>query len=99
MSLFQQFVECSVFRLHPGPLHRIDDDGGRMRGAMCPSTGSRYPVVVPIAVIRYLIDLFGAPIQRCPRGRANLGLLARNRDAQPLHCMHHPRLEQSWIFI
>jgi hypothetical protein len=28
------------------PLHRVDDDGGRTRGAMCPSTGSPYPVVV-----------------------------------------------------
>jgi hypothetical protein len=45
-SLRQQFVECSVYRVHFGPRHRVDDDGGRMSSAMCPSTGSRYPVVV-----------------------------------------------------
>jgi hypothetical protein len=43
-SLREQLVECSVFRVHFGPLYRVDDDGGRTRGAICPSTGSPYLV-------------------------------------------------------
>jgi hypothetical protein len=43
-SLREQLVECSVFRVHFGPLFRVDNDGGRTRGAICPSTGSPYLV-------------------------------------------------------
>jgi hypothetical protein len=45
-SLREQLVECSVFRLHFGPLYRVDDDGGRTRGAICPSTGSPFLVAL-----------------------------------------------------
>jgi len=45
-SLVKQFVECGVIGVHFGQSHRIDDDGCRISGAICSSTGSPYPVVL-----------------------------------------------------
>jgi len=45
-SLVKQFVECSVFSVHFGPRYRIDDDGGRIIGAICTSTGSTDPILL-----------------------------------------------------
>jgi hypothetical protein len=39
-------------------------------------------------------DLFGAP-----QGESKFMFVGRNKDAQPPHCMHRPRLEQIWISI
>src|SRR5258708_2170500 len=45
-SLVKQFVGCGVIGVHFGQSHRIDDDGCRISGAICSSTGSPYPVVL-----------------------------------------------------
>jgi hypothetical protein len=39
-SLRQRLVARGVFRVHFGPLYRVGDDGGRTRGALCPSTAA-----------------------------------------------------------
>ena len=35
-----------MFRAHCGPLHRIDDDGGRIRSTARAPTGSLHPVAM-----------------------------------------------------
>lgn len=58
-----------MFRGHCGPLHRIDDDGGRIRGTARPSTGSLHPV-----------ETLNAPTMACDLNRLEAGALPKRAE-------------------
>jgi len=71
----QEFVEWRVFWLHCGPLHRVDHDGGRIRGRVRPPTGSLHPVVM---LSRHQYER--APTMACDLHRLAAGALLKRAE-------------------